>query len=76
MSRADDPAFPAEEVHGDGVQQVKRHQGVTIREYFAAHAMTGIIAARSTPDLSYEAIAALAYEQADAMLAYPARGVR
>lgn len=74
-SRASEPAFPAEEVHGDGIQQIKRHLGLTIREHIAVEAMKAIIASRETGDISYDDISHRAYRQADSMLAEPTRGV-
>lgn len=73
--RASEPAFPTEEVHGDGIQQIKRHQGLTVREYFAAEAMAAIITAGDSAELTYEDISHRAYAQADAMLADPTRGL-
>lgn len=68
-NRSNEPAFPADEVHGDGVQQIKRHLGLTVREYAALAALQGIVASPDTAELSYDEIAARAWAQADAFLA-------
>lgn len=72
--RSDEPAFPADEVHGDGVQQIKRHLGLTVREYAAIAALQGLIASPETNDLSYDEVSARAWSQADSFLAARAGG--
>lgn len=42
--------------------------GMTLREYFAAKAMQGLLAADTEWSMGPEMISRLAYEQADAML--------
>lgn len=69
MSRATEPAYPAEEVHGDGVQQLKRHLGLTVREAAAIAAMQGIVSAPDTKDSTFADVAHRAVKQADALLA-------
>lgn len=64
-----DPAFPTEEVHGDGIQQIKRHQGFTKREAAAVEMATGLLASRTTDELSYDDISDRAIAQADSLLA-------
>lgn len=69
------PAFPVSEVsnrHGDTIQYPS--EGMTLRDYFAAKAMQGMICAASeqnadstAPDL-FSAIAMDSYSYADAML--------
>jgi hypothetical protein len=44
------------------------NEGMTLRDYFAAAAMQGLLAADSGNDLTYEKGAEMAYMQADAML--------
>lgn len=73
------PAFPAGSVrksrpaHDPGGNWVETdrvqplHQGLTMRDYFAARAMQGWIVGAENPDC--EVIARVAYEMADAMLA-------
>lgn len=43
-------------------------QGMTLRDYFAAKAMQGIIANPNAGGMTYTEIADRSYEQADAML--------
>ena len=60
------PAFPINELDGDG-EFLRQHNGISIRDYFAAKAMQGMLSAAEnyqTPKL-----AMYAYEVADAMLA-------
>ena len=56
---------PASEAHSHGMHPPQ--EGMTLRDYFAAKAMHGII---SDPDtqMSYQEIAIRAYQYADAML--------
>ncbi len=66
------PAFPHADLDDlDHIRGMK--SGMSLRDYFAAHAMQGLCAA--DPDLALPAdkIADLAYEQADAMLKVRAR---
>lgn len=42
--------------------------GMTLRDYFAAHWLTGYIANTTTPDMSTGLCAEIAYKVADAML--------
>lgn len=58
------PAFPlVYDVPPENVRHV--YQGMTLRDYFAAKAMQGLIAEGAT---GYEDIAFFAYKYADAML--------
>ena len=66
MSNEDSPAFPIVHPDGSGVQ----YFGMTLRDYFAAKAMQGIV--QSAPwnePLDAAGSADTAYEIADAMLA-------
>ena len=45
-----------------------KHDGMTLRDYFAAKAMQGMCAEGSYREDSYDNLAAWAYKQADAML--------
>jgi hypothetical protein len=45
------------------------HQGMTLRDYFAAKAMQGLLAADVERVLSFERSSEIAYKHADAMLA-------
>ena len=65
------PAFPS---HGSMGEVT--HEGMTLRDYFAAKAMQGAIAgmATRTGTLIYSECAEAAYEMADAMLKASATG--
>ena len=60
------PAFPG----FDYIDQYgkKNPEGMTLRDYFAAKAMQGIVANPNAQGLSYEAISMRALAQADEML--------
>lgn len=70
------PAFPSGESYSLGGAVNRKgplHEGITIRDYFAAKAMSGILAHLENHmerylDLHDEDIAKFAYRQADAML--------
>jgi hypothetical protein len=57
------PAFPAPA----GVSHITE-QGMTLRDYFAAKAMTGLLTAEIVGEYSNEHVAEIAYRIADAML--------
>jgi hypothetical protein len=60
------PAFP---LHNHGVQTLGMHiSGMTLRDYFAAKAMQGLIAAWGTGIPPAKETAQAAYSFADAML--------
>lgn len=61
------PAFPTESEAQTG-RSTWRHEGMTLRDYFAAKAMQGIL---SNPDVAYDPkdLAKVAVEYAEAMLA-------
>lgn len=69
------PAFPdKEELYeaGYATGRMRHVQGMSLRDYFAAKAMQGLIAgalSREFGDYVNEAVARNAYELADAMLA-------
>jgi hypothetical protein len=62
MNNTGGPAFPA--------HTIAMHEGMTLRDYFAAKAMQGILAATLTPNTvwSQDEAAETAYNVADAML--------
>lgn len=69
------PAFPAEEwINSDDPSAVNpiRHQGMSLRDYFASKAMGGILASNTEHEHEdahiFDAIAEASYRQADAML--------
>jgi hypothetical protein len=57
------PAFPA--MHYD---LTDNEHGLTMRDYFAAKAMTGLLTAEIVGEYSNEHVAEIAYRIADAML--------
>jgi hypothetical protein len=62
------PAFPQTEVDRDGVT-ITHHSGMTLRDYFAAKAMQGLLAGITpTTVWSHDEVAETAYNVADAML--------
>ena len=65
------PAFPiqltdAQEERRNNSPEMGSANGMTLRDYFAAKAMQGVLA--SNPTISGDAFAALSYKLADAML--------
>ena len=58
-----EPAFPA--MHFD---LADNEHGMTLRDYFAAKAMQGLIADGAVPELSGKLIAEMSFAMADAML--------
>lgn len=63
------PAFPYEHGHSPDASNV-RESGMTLRDYFAAHALTALIVEYSGHP---EVAATLSYHAADAMLAERAK---
>jgi len=63
------PAFPFREQDGEGGYE--RFPGMSLRDYFAAAALQGLMASPRewVDEITGERIAAWAYEQADAMIA-------
>jgi hypothetical protein len=60
------PAFPCEWDYINSSRAAAN--GMTLRDYFAAKAMQGIVANPNAQGLSYEAISIRAFAQADEML--------
>ena len=65
-----EPAFPVPSyVNADGETHDVSLQGMTLRDYFAAKAMQGLLADPGwRHDMDFEDTAHAAYKQADAML--------
>ncbi len=63
------PAFPVTLPSGESYQGHLPHDGMTLRDYFAAKALQGICAHPDTWGRQTNEIAKAAYELADAMLA-------
>ena len=59
------PAFPTAQ-YANGVRPSGFDNGMTLRDYFAAKAMQGLLA--SSRDLSWRELGALSYDAADAMM--------
>jgi len=59
-----EPAFPNEGFNGWG----EPFQGMTLRDYFAAKAMTGLLTAEIGGEYSNEHVAEISYRIADARL--------
>jgi len=57
------PAFP-----NDAVKDPFDKAGMTLRDYFAAKAMTGLLTAEIVGEYSNEHVAGIAYRIADAMM--------
>jgi hypothetical protein len=72
------PAFPCEESHGDGVQQITRHLGLSAREYAAIEMAKAIIAGSGdgAGNVEYDeaTVATNAIAMADSLLAKLAGG--
>ena len=68
------PAFPHSIIYANNESQFEVKQGLSLRDYFAAKAMQGLLAA--DPDTRWDDYdcAKYAYAQADAMLAERERG--
>ena len=59
----DIPAFPIQDAYS-----VSTKQGMTLRDYFAAKAMTGLLTAEIVGEYSNEHVAEISYRIADAMM--------
>jgi hypothetical protein len=59
------PAFPVEMIY---TQENEKFNGMTLRDYFAAKVMNGLISDGAVPELSGKLIAEMSYAMADAML--------
>ncbi len=64
------PAFPTGELRNLDTNEIvlSASQGITLRDYFAAKAMQGLVTHAHVLEWPEEAIADAAYRQADAML--------
>jgi len=61
-------AFPTDEYYDE--RRIGQHEGMELRDFFAAHAMAGLLAPNVPWDeQSVPVYAEMAYEYADAMLA-------
>lgn len=60
------PAFPLVFDHHDGTRDI--YSGMTLRDYFAAKAMQGLLADRSWQGMTTDQVAEFSYFMADAML--------
>jgi hypothetical protein len=72
MTDTGGPAFPLPGELGLGLTP-KEMRGMTLRDYFAAKAMQGLLSARNPLITNTSGIAEAAYEMADAMLAERSR---
>jgi hypothetical protein len=61
-------AFPQSNDRVVGSLSIAKSQGMTLRDYFAAKAMTGLLTAEIVGEYSNEHVAEIAYRIADAML--------
>jgi hypothetical protein len=61
------PVFPVD-ANIAGNLTIFEMRGMTLRDYFAAKAMNGLISDGAVPELSGELIAEMSYAMADAML--------
>jgi hypothetical protein len=72
VSKIDDggAAFPLpKQVFGENACLQYSDTGMTLRDYFAAAALTGIVSSMyCTPNVTFDEVAGRAYAQADAML--------
>ena len=59
------PAFPVEMIY---TQENEKFNGMTLRDYFAAKAMTGLLTAELVGEYSNEHVAEISYRIADAMM--------
>jgi len=59
------PAFPVEVIY---TQENERFNGMTLRDYFAASAMTGLLTAETVGEYSNEHVANISFLIADAMM--------
>ena len=62
------PAFPSSYATPSGPQAYDDNHGMTLRDYFAAAAMQGYVAAGVPPDSTYDDLAEKAFKAADSML--------
>lgn len=64
------PAFPRPASVAPRVADIEQQDGMTLRDYFAAHALMGMLASRDPklPRFDPDDVAEYAYSVADAML--------
>lgn len=58
-------------IEKDAPQRTAEHQlhaGISLRDYFAAHALMGLLASTSTNEPTFEAYSKAAFHHADAMI--------
>jgi hypothetical protein len=67
-ARGNEPARPADETHGDGVQQIRHHLGLTIFEHTAIEMAKSLVASQAAVGETFEGIADRAIEQAEVLL--------
>jgi len=61
-------AFPYQEILPDGMANLTPQRGMTLRDYFAAKAMQGMVTDKSWQGQTCKTVANISYEMADAML--------
>ena len=69
MKDTSGPAFPVALPNGESYQGHLPHDGMTLRDYFAAKALQGMSANPYFDDYEFDTVAEMAYAQADEMLA-------
>ncbi len=68
------PAFPVLELNHVTGDICYQHFGITLRDYFAAKAMSFLVPLRASHKTPWGELAASAYEMADAMIAEREKG--
>ena len=64
------PAFPSQPNGPDGLPTAELHYGMSLRDYFAAAALTGMLASTDTCEIVVKkSMVQFAYKMADAMIA-------
>lgn len=69
MKDTSGPALPVALPNGESYQGHLPHDGMTLRDYFAAKALQGMSANPYFDDYEFDTVAEMAYAQADEMLA-------
>lgn len=69
-----EPAFPVLELNHVTGDICYQHFGITLRDYFAAKAMSFLVPLRASHKTPWGELAASAYEMADAMIAERDKG--
>lgn len=62
------PAYPTSNWENLAPRRIGYSEGMTLRDYFAAKAMQGILSHERTVQATHDAVALQAYTMADAML--------